>query len=209
MPGRAEPAATRERLLRAGWDIARRAGLRALTVRGVTARAHANLGSFVHHFGTRDAFVAELLERWYAPLLGRLDDVAQVDAAPLDQLRAVVLQLARWASANAGFIAHLIQDAAHGESAAGRFLKAMPARHPARLLAAIGRAQAARALRAEDPAHVLLFIFGALALPALLFSGLDLQRMLPRDFAQRIAPFASDPAEIEKRLEWVLRGLAP
>jgi len=209
MAAATDALATRERLLRAGLAIARRAGLRAVTVRGVAARADANLGSFVHYFGTRDAFIAELLERWYAPLMDRLDNVALAEESSLEQLRSRVLQVVRWAVAHAGFIAHLLQDAAHGEAAAGRFLKAMPARHPARLLAAITKAQAAGELRGEDPAHVLLFIFSALALPVLLFSGLDLRRLLPREFSERITPFAVDPAEIERRLDWVLRGLAP
>ncbi len=205
----ADPTATRERLLRAGLVIARRAGLRAITVRGVAARAGANLGSFVHHFGTRDAFIAELLERWYAPLMGRLDDAVQTDGSPLTQLRALVMQLVRWAVANAAFIAHLLQDAAQGETAARHFLKVMPARHPARVLAAIQKAQAAGEMRRETPTHVLLFIFGALALPVLLFSGLGLRRILPREFSEQVSHFAIDPAEIERRLDWVLRGLAP
>jgi len=209
MAAATDAGATRRRLLRAGLAIARRAGLRAVTVRGVAARADANLGSFVHHFGTRDAFIAELLERWYAPLMGRLDEVAQVEESPLGQLHALVMQLVRWAVANAGFIAHLLQDAAQGEAAAGRFLKAMPAHHPARLLAAIQKAQAAGEVRRENPVHVLVFIFGALALPALLFSGRDLRRLLPREFSERITSFAIEPAEIERRLDWVLRGLAP
>jgi TetR/AcrR family transcriptional repressor of nem operon len=55
----------RERLLQAGLVIAREHGLRAMTVRAVATRAQANLGSFVYHFGTRDTFVAELIERLY------------------------------------------------------------------------------------------------------------------------------------------------
>jgi AcrR family transcriptional regulator len=208
-PATSSPTATRERLLRAGLAIARRSGLRAVTVRGVAARAGANLGSFVHHFGTREAFVAELLERWYAPLLGRLDGAVHADGSPLRQLQALVMQLASWAVANAAFIAHLVQDAAHGERAARRFLRDMPARHPARVLAAIQKAQAAGEMRRETPTHVLLFILGSLALPALLFSGLDLHRILPRAFSERLRHSAVDLAQIERRLEWVLRGLAP
>jgi AcrR family transcriptional regulator len=209
MSAAATAPATRERLLLAGLAMARRAGLRSVTVRGAAARARVNLGSFVHHFGTRDAFVAEVLERWYAPLLGRLDETAQVEGPPLAELRALVMQIVRWGTANAAFIAQLIQDAAHGESAARRFLRAMPARHPARVLAAIERAQSAGALRREEPTHVLLFLIGALALPVMLFAGFDLARVLPRGFVTRIAPFAVDPREIERRLDWVLRGLAP
>lgn len=209
MPATTSPTATRERLLRAGLAIARRSGLRAVTVRGVAARAGANLGSFVHHFGTREAFVAELLERWYAPLMGRLDGAVHADGSPLRQLRALVMQLASWAVANAAFIAQLVQDAAHGERAARRFLRDMPARHPARVLAAIQKAQTAGEMRREPPTHVLLFILGSLALPALLFSGLDLHRILPREFSERLRHSAVDLAQIERRLEWVLRGLAP
>ena len=45
----------------------------ALAERLALAKAQANLGSFVHHFGTRDAYIAELIERLYAPMLARLE----------------------------------------------------------------------------------------------------------------------------------------
>ena len=65
-PARSAEVDSRERLLRAGLALARRSGLKALTVRAVAAKADANLGSFVHHFGTRDAYLEALIERWLA-----------------------------------------------------------------------------------------------------------------------------------------------
>ncbi len=88
--------ASRERLLKEGLAIARRSGLRAITVRGVAARARVNLGSFVYHFGSREAFVGELLERWYAPLMTEMQIAVDVQQPPLQRLREILLQVVGW-----------------------------------------------------------------------------------------------------------------
>lgn len=46
---------TREHLLNTGAMIVGESGLRALTVRGLSLRAGTNTGSFVYHFGNREA----------------------------------------------------------------------------------------------------------------------------------------------------------
>ncbi len=205
----AAAAATREKLLRSGLRLARRGGLRALTVRGVAARAQVNLGSFVYHFGSRDAFVAELIERWYAPLLAQLEVTAHEAAGPRERLRRLVLQVADWVVANREFLWQLVMDAAAGERAAQRFLRSLGARHPSLVLQAIRAAQRARELRAEEPLHVLLFVVSALGVPVLLAHGLGRRGMLPREFARSLRSVALERAQIERRLDWVLRGLAP
>jgi AcrR family transcriptional regulator len=196
-------------LLREGLAIARRAGLRSITVRGVAGRARVNLGSFVYHFGSREAFVAELLERWYAPLLSEMQLAVDVQRPPLERLREMLLQFVDWVRANSGFIAHIVMDAASGEAAARKFVASLEQRHPALLLQAIGAAQAAGELRRENPLHVLLFLMSTLALPAVLFHGAGVGQLFPREFANAIGPLTSERAAIEQRLGWALRGLAP
>jgi AcrR family transcriptional regulator len=205
----AAAAATRERLLRSGLQLARRSGLRALTVRGVAGRARVNLGSFVYHFGSRDAFVAELIERWYAPLLAQLEVTAHAAAAPRERLRRLVLQVADWVVANRRFLAQLVLDACAGERAAQRFLRSLGSRHPSLVLQAIRDAQRARQLRAEDPLHVLLLVVSAVGVPALLAQGLARRGVLPPQLERALQSCALDRAQIERRLDWVLRGLAP
>src|SRR5260370_39085325 len=95
---------TRDRLLASGHRVVIKHGIRSLTVREVAAGANANLGSFVYHFGTRDAFVEELIERWYAPLLARVNNVAAEDGRPLGRLRSAILQLADFSDDNDVFI---------------------------------------------------------------------------------------------------------
>jgi AcrR family transcriptional regulator len=205
----AQALASRDKLLKEGLAIARRSGLRAVTVRGVAARARVNLGSFVYHFGSREAFIAELLERWYAPLMSGMQIAVDVDRPPLERLRELLLQLVDWVRANHGVIAHIVMDAASGESAARKFVASLEQRHPALLLQAITAAQAAGELRRENPLHVLLFLMSTLALPAVLFHGVGVGQLFPRDFAQAIGPLTIERAPIEQRLGWALRGLAP
>lgn len=205
----AQAIASRDKLLKEGLAIARRSGLRAVTVRGVAARARVNLGSFVYHFGSRDVFVAELLERWYAPLMSEMQIAVDVDRPPLERLREMLLQFVDWVRANNAFIAHIVMDAASGESAARKFVASLEQRHPALILQAITAAQAAGELRRENPLHVLLFLMSTLALPAVLFHGVGVGQLFPRDFALAIGPLTIERAPIEQRLSWALQGLAP
>jgi len=202
-----EPADTRERLLQAGLDIARRHGVKALTVRAVAAQAQANLGSFVHHFGTRDAYVEELIERWYAPVFEQL----QLSAAalpPLNALKAVLLQLAGWLVQHRGFVLQLLLDAGAGEAAAQRFLRSLDHRHPALLLRLVVQAQEAGALRAGEPMPMMIFLMTSLALPVLMFHLLGASGAAPPALLQALGHYCTDEAQLAQRLNWALRGLA-
>lgn len=68
------PGATRERLLRAAWQVVRDEGLGAATSRRITDQARANLQAITYHFGSKDALLGEALvvqlQAWTEPLLG-------------------------------------------------------------------------------------------------------------------------------------------
>jgi AcrR family transcriptional regulator len=200
---------SRERLLRAGLALARRSGVRRLTVRALAAAAEVNLGSFVYHFGSRDAFLDELIERWYAPLASELALAAAADGDALAHLREALLSLVRWLVKNREFVGHLMLDAAAGEAAAQRFLRSLDRRHPALLLQLIGKAQQQQRLRAADPMHAMLFLMSTLAAPVVLFHIVGQQGIAPPQMLRALAQFTTDGAAIETRLEWALRGLAP
>lgn len=208
-PARSAEVDSRERLLRAGLALARRSGLKALTVRAVAAKADANLGSFVHHFGTRDAYLEALIERWYAPLMAQLQLSADGADDPRDALRRVLLQLVRWLIDNRNFLAHLVVDAGAGEAAARRFMRTLDQRHPALLLALIAQAQQAGQLRRAEPLHQLLFLMSTLAAPVLMFHLLGSSGALPAGFARAVSAFVNELPHVQTRLDWALRGLAP
>jgi len=197
----------RERLLRVGARQARRAGLRLLTVRGVCQEAGVNLGSFVYHFGSRDAFISELIEHWYAPLLERLTATVDEEQPPQRRLRALLLQLGDWASINSRFITHMLIDAAAGEAAAQRFVRTLADRHPALILRVVAEAQRAGTLARGEPLNVLLFLMGAIALPILLADRLAEARLTPAQLTRALGRFARERRHREQRLDWALAGL--
>jgi AcrR family transcriptional regulator len=222
MPGSRSPApetpssatpgstsATRERLLAAGQTLARRGGLRALTVRGVAKRSGVNLGSFVYHFKTRDNFLLVVLERWYAPLFEQLQLDAREAGDPVEALRAALLHLVDWLLNHRAFVVQLLLDASAGEVAARRFLQGIDRRHPAVLHGLVERAQAAGRLQRGDPWHQLMFLMSTVAVPMLLFHITGRRGVLPPQLAEAVSAAATDAAAIEQRLGWALAGLAP
>lgn len=204
---RARPA-TRERLLRAGSRLARRTGLRKLTVRALCQSADANLGTFVYHFGSRDTFLAELIEYWYAPLLQKLEATVDRDLPPTERLRALVLQLAGWAVRNGRFMTHVVMDAAAGEAAAMAFLRSLAGRHPALILRVIVDGQRAGVFRRDEPLHMMLFLMSSVAVPILLADRMQQSGLAPAEIARALKQFASEPEHVERRLDWALRGLS-
>ncbi|AKJ29738.1 TetR/AcrR family transcriptional regulator [Caldimonas brevitalea] len=204
----APPSDTREHLLQAGWAVARERGLKGTTVRAVAAQAGANLGTFVYHFGTREAFIEELIERWYAPLFEQLQLTAEEAADPLESLRLTLLQLLRWIVEHRAFLAQLVLDAGAGEAGARSFLESLDRRHPVLLLRLITQAQQAGRLQAGDPVHQMLFLMSSCAAPVLLFHLIGRHGIGPPTLAAALTPLTIDPAQIETRLGWALTGLA-
>ncbi|MBX3658254.1 MAG: TetR/AcrR family transcriptional regulator [Ramlibacter sp.] len=200
---------SRERLLLAGLALAEREGIRALTVRAVAAAAGANLGSFVYHFRTRDAFVGEMIERWYAPVMAQLALAADEGGGPVMALRRVLLQLVCWMGTHQAFLSHLLVDAAAGEAGARHFLGSMDQRHPALILALIRKAQQARELCQDDPMHQMVFLAASAGGPVLMFHLLHRSGMAPPELARALSVLAADPTHIETRIGWALKGLTP
>ncbi|OQS39616.1 hypothetical protein B0T40_02420 [Chromobacterium haemolyticum] len=201
--------ATRQQLLDCGLIMAKEAGLRALTVRGLCQRAGVNPGSFVYHFGSRERYLSELLEHWYAPLFQQLQWQQQQQPSALPRLQAILRQLLDFITEHGGLIAHMLLDAAAGEAAAQAFLSTLAPRHPKLLLQSIVDAQQAGELERGDPLHQALFLMSALGLPALAQHIIAGKPLLPNLIQQAFNTYAIDPRHIEQRLQWALRGLRP
>ncbi|AXT48003.1 MULTISPECIES: TetR/AcrR family transcriptional regulator [Chromobacterium] len=201
--------ATRQQLLDCGLIMAKEAGLRALTVRGLCQRAGVNPGSFVYHFGSRERYLSELLEHWYAPLFQQLQWQQQQQPSALPRLQAILRQLLDFITEHGGLIAHMLLDAAAGEAAAQAFLSTLAPRHPKLLLQSIVDAQQAGELERGDPLHQALFLMSALGLPALAQHIIAGKPLLPDLIQQAFNTYAIDPRHIEQRLQWALRGLRP
>lgn len=200
---------TRERLLEAGQRAALTYGLRRVTVRGVCQDAGINLGSFVYHFGSRDEFLAELIETSYAPLFEQIRHEFSQASPPLDRLRRMLLQLCGFLTQRGDAIARLLMDAYAGEAAALEFMRKLSGRHPQLLLRCIREAQAAGELAPGAPRHILLFLMASVGLPVVLARMRHDSPVLPDLFLKMLARHGARRTDIEQRLDWALKGLRP
>ena len=205
----ASACSSREALLRVGLAMAQVGGFRSITVRGLCQRAKANTGSFVYHFGTRQEFVRELIETWYAPLFAQLMLQFDRQAAPLDRLLAMLRQLLAFLIDNAPFVAQLLQDAIAGEEGVRQFIFGLSPRHPRLILQCIKEAQQAGQLCAAPPMHVMMFVMSSLGLPIILQAMMTGRELLPGVIQTSLDDFAADPVHLEQRLQWAIKGLAP
>lgn len=198
---------TRDRLLASGHRAVIKHGLRGLTVREVAAGANANLGSFVYHFGTRDAFVEELIERWYGPLLARMNEAVAEDGRPLGRLRSAILQLVEFSIDNDVFMGRILMAAADNDKPAREFLKSLAGRHPRILLQLVAAAQADGGLVSDDPMQVLCFLLAAVALPRLVAAAWQGPPLFGKQLSSALSHIARDRDRMTQRLDWALRGV--
>ena len=84
----AAPATTREHLLEVGLRQLRSTGYTATGVKEILALANVPKGSFYHYFPSKEAFVAELLDRYANQEVERLQRIlGDTSIAPLKRLR--------------------------------------------------------------------------------------------------------------------------
>lgn len=209
MTSTAARLSTRESLLDAGRAIVLAEGFAALTVRKVASGARANLGSFVYHFGTRDAYVRELIETWYAPVMSRVTLVVDSDAHPIDRLRRAILQLIEFGAEQEVFVTRVILAAASGDAPARAFLSSIAGRHPRLLLRLVKAAQNDGTLVREHPIQILMFIFSSVGLPRLLATAWQGLPVFGKRLSAALIRIARDRDRTIQRLDWALHGLSP
>jgi TetR/AcrR family transcriptional regulator, transcriptional repressor for nem operon len=203
------PPDSRAKLLACGRQIIERVGVRGLTVRGLAVRAKVNLGTFVYHFGTREAFVAEVLESWYAPLYARLQLTVDEELPALEKLRHFLLQFAAFMVANRHFTRNVLLDLGTGEPAVRPFVRSLFGRHPQLLLRLVREAQAAGSLQQGEPLKIALSIVGATLMPIIWAGVLMPDGLVSAEIRSAIDRMVLAPTEIDQRFERAIDGLRP
>jgi len=199
---------TRDRLLASGRRVVIKHGIRSLTVREVAAGANANVGSFVYHVGTRDAYLEELIERWYAHLHAGVKKVAAEDGRPTGRLRSAILQLVDFSVENDVFMGRILMAAADNDKPACAFMKSLAGRHPRVMLQLVAAAQADGALVDDDPMQVLCFLLASVALPRLVVAAWQGPSLFGKQLSSALSHIARDRDRMAQRLDWAMRGVS-
>ena len=79
-----------DRLLRAARALFAAHGYSGTSIRGITARAHTNLGAVTYHFGTKRDLYHAVLDAVVAPLIDRVRLAAAQPGPPLARIEGII-----------------------------------------------------------------------------------------------------------------------
>src|ERR1700752_4149076 len=84
-------------LIRTARELLPETGCRGFSIRQLTEQAGVNLGMFHYHFKTREHFLSLVLQGVYQEMFTSLTFQAHADRPPLENLRAAINVLGRFA----------------------------------------------------------------------------------------------------------------
>lgn len=201
----------RQKLLQEGREVFLKEGAKNLSVRKVASKAGVNLGSFVYHFKTKDAFIEEIIYSHYDELMGILNTAIEgldVTQDPLTIIKRVVEAFSE-ASGNNPLAFRLIADLLQGEEV---ILKAAMKNPPDHILFAVDiikKCQAKGQIRKDIDARLaLILIVSAMGFPALVGNQIA-KKSSKSGLLKEMAVLLVGDQSRKVRLEVILKGLKP
>ena len=163
MPRTADPTDIPRRLTDAGYLLFNRHGYNATGIQQITDQAGVPKGSFYNHFGSKEAFAAQIL-RHYADWVDEAWDLCLNDAPP-DALGAIRHAFARFVERHGRtqcqgcLVGNFAAEVAESSPACRDVLQASMQAWRVRLAGLIERAQAEGSIRRDLPAPTLSLLF--------------------------------------------------
>lgn len=163
MPRTADPTDIPRRLTDAGYLLFNRHGYNATGIQQITDQAGVPKGSFYNHFGSKEAFAAQII-RHYADWVDQAWDQCLADAPP-DALGAIRHTFARFVEHHARtecqgcLVGNFAAEVAESSTACRDVLQTSLDAWRVRLAHLIERAQAEGSIRHDLPARALSLLF--------------------------------------------------
>ncbi len=162
---------------------------------------------FHYHFKTREHFLSLVLQGVYQEMFTSLTFQAHADRPPLENLRAAINVLGRFARDNRPLLRRLLADAMSGDATAQDFFRRNFPLHLGVLAELIAAGQHAGVLRKLPPLQALTFLAGAVAMPIILTTIFTEQGGVPPQVAARLDKDVLSDAAIAERVDMALLGL--
>lgn len=182
-------------------------GCRGFSIRQLTDRAGVNLGMFHYHFKTREQFLSQVLHDVYQEMFATLTFQAHADRPPLENLRAALNVLGRFARDNRHLMRRLMADAMSGDATALEFFRRHFPLHLKVLAELVVAGQQADLLRELPPLQAVIFLAGGIAMPNILATMFTAQGGLPPEVIDRLNQEVLSDTAISQRVDMALRGL--
>jgi AcrR family transcriptional regulator len=183
-------------------------GCRGFSIRQLTERAGVNLGMFHYHFKTREHFLSRVLQDVYQEMFTTLTFQAHADRPPLDNLRAALNVLGRFARDNRRLVRRLLADAMSGDAIAQEFFRRNFPLHLRVLAEVVTAGQKAGTFRKLPVIQALAFLGGAVAMPNILVTVVTEQTLMPPQLTAQLDRDVLSDKAITQRVDMAIRGLA-
>jgi AcrR family transcriptional regulator len=183
-------------------------GCRGFSIRQLTDRAGVNLGMFHYHFKTREQFLSQVLHEVYQEMFASLTFQAHADRPPLENLRAALTVLGRFARDNRQLMRRLMADAMSDDATALDFFRQHFPLHLSVLAELVVAGQKAGLLQKLPPLQAITFLAGAVAMPNILAAMFTARGGLPPEILDHLDHDVLSDTAIAQRVELVLRGLS-
>ena len=182
-------------------------GCRGFSIRQLAERAGVNLGMFHYHFKTRDHFLSRVLQDVYQEMFTTLTFQAHADRPPLDNLRAALNVLGRFARDNRMLVRRLLADAMSGDSVAQEFFHRNFPLHLRVLAELVMAGQKAGSFRKLPVLQALTFLGGAVAMPSILVTAITEQAVMPPQIIAHLDRDVLSDKAIAQRVDMAIQGL--
>jgi AcrR family transcriptional regulator len=194
-------------LLASGRVLYPKLGAAGLSVRAVAEHAGVTPGLFHYHFGSKDAFLRQLLQQAYEEVFGTLSAEAAQPGPPLRRLRQALVVVGRFAREHGALVSRIWADAGQGESVAREFLRANAPRHVGLLLSLFEEAERAGEIPVQPPLQRMTFVMGAVVAPVLVGQRLREMGVAPAPLRPLIEPQVLSDAAIAARADLAIAAL--
>ena len=197
----------REVFLAAGMRLYPSHGYQRLSVRLLAAEAGLSPGMFHHLFASKEAFVAEILQRKYDAAFAELQLQVRPGRGVRENLRDAMRFLAFFARAHLDWIVRVFADAAAAPAVREFVSDYAGMRHIALMLDLLDRAERQGSLVPAAPLQRSSFLMGSVLAPLLVGSQLQAAGMLPDFLAAGFSSQVMDDAALLQRIDWALEVL--
>jgi AcrR family transcriptional regulator len=199
---------TDQTLIAAARELLPETGCRGFSIRQLTDRAGVNLGMFHYHFKTREQFLSQVLHEVYQEMFATLTFQAHADRPPVENLRAALNVLGRFARDHRLLLRRLLADVLSGDVIAQEFFHRHVPLHLGVMAQLIDAGQKSGVLQNMPLPQAISFLAGAVAFPSIMVTLATDQHIVPTAFLDRLDQDVLSDAAIAQRADMAIRGLS-
>ncbi|WP_373755403.1 TetR/AcrR family transcriptional regulator [Neisseria sp.] len=198
----------RSRFLMVGLQLYPGHGYRGLSINAIADRAGHSQEEFIEIFGSKKAYMADLLAFHFEESFGRVNFDVRVAESDIESLRCILWRIALCLRNDSAWINRLLADTQDGVKVVGRYFVSLYGRLSDGLILLLQRCDRRNNYTSEEAYNRFDYLYGAVFSPMILSMRLDDLGVLPKRLSKHLPDMMSDHV-VKQRIDWTLSVLFP